>query len=491
VKQKNSILVVASEAAPFAKTGGLADAVSALVINLKRQGYQPSLIIPRYRCIGFEFSQNCISRKIQVPISDHTESIDLYETTLDKDIPVYLIDKPNYYDRDELYRTSSGDYKDNAERFVFFSRAVIESLPHLPRSVDVLHCNDWQTGLIPLYVNHFKQQRPDLQVLKTVFTIHNIAFQGLFWRFDMHLTGLPWSYFTTEGIEYYGDLNLMKGGIIYADAVNTVSEQYCREIQTPDFGCGLDGLLLKHKHKLSGILNGVDYQNWNPETDTHLPANYSAADLSGKQVCREHLLRKAHFNSESEETIIGMVTRLSSQKGLDLVSQAMPDLMSMPVKLILLGTGEVHYEEAFAELMQQYPGQFVFFNRFDESLAHLIEAGSDIFLMPSRYEPCGLNQMYSLRYGTIPVVRATGGLNDTVIDVTRYPKNGTGFKFANYNAEEMIQAIRKALVAYRSTSHWENIVRNGMECDFSWNNSAVKYGKLYRALLDNTPTDES
>ncbi|MBN1355634.1 glycogen synthase GlgA [bacterium] len=483
MKSKNTILLAASEASPFAKTGGLADAVSALAGSLKQLDYNPSIIIPRYRSVGLKYPQHCLKKNIQVPLSDRMESADLFRTELNAGIPVFLIDKPKYYDRDDLYRTKDGDHKDNAERFIFFSRAIIQALPYLPDPIDIVHCNDWQTALVPLYIDFLKSQRPDLQTIKTVFTIHNIAFQGLFWRFDMHFTGLPWSYFTPDALEYYGDMNLMKAGIIFADRITTVSEQYCREIQTPEFGCGLDGLLRKYGDKLSGILNGIDTTVWNPESDPDLARNYSINDLQGKQACKKDLLKKCKLNLDREDLLIGMITRLTSQKGLDLLSQALPALMEMPVGLILLGKGERHYEETFQDFSGRYSGRFAFINRFDESLAHLIEAGSDVFLMPSRYEPCGLNQLYSLRYGTVPVVRSTGGLHDTIVDVTRYPESGSGFKFKKYSALEMLQAVRKVLEIYADREKWRRIMKNGMAKDFSWEMSARHYDILYRLLL--------
>ena len=483
MKTSLNILFASPEAAPFAKTGGLADVIQALPKALKRIGHNPVIVIPRYKSVDHRFAQELVFSKINIPISDRSEEADVYRTYLDSDIPVYLIDKPQYYHRDELYGTSDGDYQDNAERFIFFSRAIVELIPLLSHSIDIVHCNDWQTGLIPLYLKHFQSNIKGAKKISTLFTIHNMAYQGLFWRFDMHLTGLPWDYFTQEGIEYYGDLNLLKAGIVYADALNTVSKQYCKDIQTSEFGCGLDGVLRSHQHKLHGIINGIDYSVWNPAKDPLIPVQYDVNNLDGKKQCKFNLLKRMGKEDRIDIPLIGMISRLNSQKGLNIISQSFENLMQRNITFILLGTGDRQYEEEFAHHQRQHPDQFSFQACFDESLAHLIEAGSDFYLMPSRYEPCGLNQQYSLRYGTIPIVRATGGLIDTVIDLDQHHETGTGFVFRDYTHRALLETVDRAVKLYGQQEYLKIIQKRGMLQDFSWESAADKYSELYHRIM--------
>ncbi len=480
---KNKILIAASELAPFARSGGLGSILSSLASSLKKLDQDIAVILPRYRCTRQFSDQHQFIRTIPIPISDRFESADLYETSHPEGFTVYLIDNQKYYDRDELYRTEEGDYLDNAERFIFFSRAVVELLPTLADPPRILHCNDWQTGLVPVYLHHLRNSSEYYATVRTLFTIHNLAFQGLFWRYDMHLTGLPWEYFIPENIEFFGDLNLLKGGIKYADAVNTVSPQYCKEIQTLEYGCGLDGFLRANNAKLSGILNGVDYSIWNPATDKFLPANYDEHNLDAKRICKKHLLNVVNLKADLDKPIIGLISRLNSQKGMDLFEQVIPDLVRRGFYIIVLGVGDRNYTDSLTVMANQHPTQMVFINRFDDQIAHLIHAGADMFLMPSRYEPCGMNQVFSLRYGDVPIVRKTGGLENTVIDVSEYPTTGTGFKFQEYSAQELLRCIDRALEKYRIPECWRKLQQEGMKQNFSWEETAKQYIDLYEQLL--------
>ncbi|MBN1552342.1 glycogen synthase GlgA [bacterium] len=483
MKSNFSILIVASEAEPFAKTGGLGEYVSSLAYSLKTLGHHPAIIIPRYRSIGSSLKQKIFKKSLTVSISDRSEESDIYQAFLEEDIPVYLVDKPKYFDRDDLYRSGEVDYPDNSERFIYFSRAVFELIPHLETIPDIVHCNDWQTGLVPLYIKHFRNRTNCYWNIKTLFTIHNMAFQGLFWRFDMHLTGLPWDYFTQDGIEYYGDLNLLKAGIIFSDTISTVSSQYSKEIQTQEYGCGLDGLLRSQKKRLYGIQNGIDYRKWDPKTDASIASHYSIDDLSGKKACKKKLLKIMKMEYRLKEPIISVISRLTRQRGMDLLSEALPEITERDVKIVILGIGDRQYEEELKAAAERYKTKLVFFNVFDEQLAHEIEAGSDMFLMPSRYEPCGLNQLYSLRYGTVPIVRATGGLEDTVEEDELDPSFSTGFKFHDYSVSALIKTLDRALTVYDNRRTWLKIMKNGMKKDYSWTASAIRYSGLYEKII--------
>ncbi len=479
------ILFAASEMVPFSKTGGLADVAGALTRALGKLGHEVRAIVPFYHATkqkGFDI--RATDHTFSVPISDREEYGEIFQADLDNDVKVYFVGKAAYYERDQLYGTSKGDYADNAERFIFFSKAALELCRVLDYHPDVIHCNDWQTGLVPIYIKTLLRNEPAFAHAASLFTIHNIAFQGLFWHLDLHLTNLPWELFTPDGIEFFGKLNLLKAGILSADVVSTVSPRYAREIQTPEFGCGMEGILRKRSDRLFGVLNGVDYGEWNPETDPYIVANYSSHDVSGKARCKADVLKEFGLTSRGGVPLLGVVSRLTDQKGFDILTPIMDDIAQENCQFVLLGTGEEKYERSFAELARKYPETIGVRIGFSNELAHKIEAGADIFLMPSKYEPCGLNQMYSLKYGTIPLVRATGGLDDTIIDYPSSPSaSGNGFKFEDYDSEALQAKIREAFGFYNESDTWSRIMQNGMKCDFSWDACARKYEELYEKAV--------
>ncbi len=478
------ILLATSEMVPFSKTGGLADVAGALGKALARRGNEVTAVVPFYRTTQEKsFSIEDIDTTFSAPISEREEYGEIFRTKLDG-VTVYFIGKESYFNRPELYRTSNGDYPDNAERFIFFSKAVIELCKVLDYRPDIVHCNDWQTGLVPLYLKTLHKDNPVFRKAATLLTIHNIGYQGLFWHLDMHLTNLPWDLFTPDGVEFYGKINLLKAGIISAHIINTVSPTYSKEIQTPEFGCGLDGLLRRRSDRLFGVLNGVDYDEWNPETDKYIAANYSPRDLSGKATCKSDLLKHFNLPAMNGTPLLGIVSRLDNQKGFDILAPVMDDIIGADYQFVLLGAGDNKYHTLFEKLAGKYPDRVGAELGFSNELAHKIEAGCDIFLMPSRYEPCGLNQMYSLKYGTVPLVRATGGLVDTVIHYPTSPSSsGNGFVFEEYSSTALLERIRQTRKYFSDQEEWKRIMLNGMACDFSWDVSAKKYEELYRNAL--------
>lgn len=478
------VLIASSEIVPFAKTGGLADVTGALSKALRRIGVEADCILPLYRSVDHgRFPMTPAGPQIPVPLGNREETGVVEETDAGDGVRAFLVRNDRYFDREFLYGTKEGDYSDNCERFTFFCRAVMEWLVRTGRKYDVLHCNDWQTALLPAYVRTLYSQEEAIRSAATVFTIHNLGYQGLFWNYDLPLTGLGWELFTPKGLEFYGKLNLMKAGLVFADILSTVSPTYSREIQTPEYGHGLEGVLYERREDLYGIINGIDDDEWNPATDRLIAAPFSLEDLTGKKECRADLLAEFGWTGPVEEPVIGMVGRLTPQKGLDLLSEIGEWLAWQPVRVVILGFGERSYEEAMAELGRKYPDRISVRLAYDNRLAHKIEAGADIYLMPSRYEPCGLNQIYSLKYGTVPIVRRTGGLADTVIDADEDSQGGTGFNFPGYDAEGLKAAVSRALAAYADRPRWEGIVRRAMEKDFSWGPSAREYVALYEKAL--------
>lgn len=460
----------------------MGDVVSALPQALIDLGVHSTLIIPRYSLIPERYPQERIANRVPVPIGDRYKHADLYRTFIHQ-LPVYLVDQPDYYAREAIYKTDSGDYPDNAERFIFFARSVVEMLPFLPEKPSVIHCNDWQTGLVPLYLKLFRTGHAAYEHVRSLFTVHNLAYQGLFWRFDMHLTGLPWEYFTPEGIEFYGDLNLLKAGLLYADAVNTVSPRYCREIQTTEYGCGLEGVLQSLQHKLYGILNGADYCRWSPVKNRMITREYSLDDVSGKSACKESLLAETSLDATLQDPVLAMITPLYSRKGLDLLEVCLSELILRGVKIILQGIGDRNYVNTFKKLAETNSSAFSFIHNLDQTVSQRIISGSDMLLKPSRFEPCGLNQLYAMRFGTIPIVHRTGGLDDTVFDGDPdRPGQQTGFKFDGYTMESLLGAVDRALEVYSQPPIWMSIMKSAMEQDFSWKRSAEHYLNLYRRL---------
>jgi len=478
------ILVAASEATPLARTSCMGDVVSALPESLLSLGIDITLIIPRHKIIPDTFKQEKILENIPVSIGDRHVSTDIYLTHIN-DLPVYLVDQPAYFDRPDLYQSENGDYPDNAERFIFFSRAVVDLLPFYEKKPSIIHCHDWQTGLTPLYLRLFQENHPEFRDVKSLFTVHNLAYQGLFWRFDMHLTGLPWKYFTPESIEFYGDLNLLKAGLVHSDAINTVSPTYCREIQTPEFGCGLDGVLRTRKDNLYGILNGADYTQWSPDIKTGIAASYSISNLSGKKTCKAELLKQAQLNVSVDKPLISMISPLFTRKGVDLLELSIKQLVDRNCQIILQGRGDRNYMKIFQSLAEQFSDNFAFFNDLSQSFSKKVIAGSDLLLTPSRFEPCGLNQIYALRFGTIPIAHKTGGLDDTVVDIDSLnDKHPTGFKFSEYSGESLMMTVNRALELYNDPEAWQSLMISGMKQDYSWKRSAEKYSELYSKILE-------
>ncbi|MGD0014342.1 MAG: glycogen synthase GlgA [Bryobacteraceae bacterium] len=467
------ILMVASEAMPFAKTGGLADVVGALSATLRARGEDVAVLMPRYRGISLE-GLPCTYQDLRVWLGAEQYTLNVYRAT-DREVPYFLVDCPSLYDREGLYGDASGDYPDNPIRFAVLSRVALTIIRHVFRP-EVIHCHDWQAALAPIYARTVFGADPTFLGLPIVLTIHNLGYQGLFAPAILPRIGLDPDLFTPAFLEFFGKVNLLKGGIQTADAITTVSPTYAREIQMPELGFGLDGVLKARGETVTGILNGVDYAEWDPASDPHIVARYSPENLEGKRRCKADLLEAFGLPPERIEwPLIGMVSRLAGQKGFDLIEEAADELLREDASFVTLGIGDPEYEALLRRLSAEHPERAGARIGFDNPLAHRIEAGADIFLMPSLYEPCGLNQMYSLRYGTVPVVRATGGLEDTIDETT-------GFKFREYTAEAMMGALRAALEAWQDRERWTAMMLAGMRQDYSWNASAARYSELYRRL---------
>ncbi len=479
------ILFVASEAVPFAKTGGLGDVAGSLPKALKEMDCDIRVAIPYYRMAKKgDFDVSLLFEDVEISLFGEVLKDDIFFSEADGAIPLYLINKDEYFDREYLYGTSKGDYFDNVERFVYFSRMAFLLCKRLDFQPNVFHCNDWQTGLVPAYLKTMYTEDPFFSGTSSLFTIHNIAYQGIFHEKKLETTELRREVYHGGGIEYWGKINFLKAGIVFSDIINTVSRRYSQEIQTPEFGYGLDGVLRGRSEDLYGILNGADYGEWNPKTDPLIAANYDETDLSGKVKCKQDLLEEFNLpGSLNKLPLIAVISRLADQKGLDLLEEGIEELMKMDLGFVLLGTGNERYHQLFGRIAKEYPKKAGIKIAYDNTLAHKIEAGSDIFLMPSRYEPCGLNQMYSLRYGTVPLVRATGGLEDTIQDYKQKTGEGTGFKFYNYSSRDFLDTVRRALVVYRDRKSWKALMIRGMKADFSWQRAAREYVDLYKKAM--------
>jgi starch synthase len=472
------ILFVASEGLPYSKTGGLADVIEALPKALRAMGHEVAVLLPRYR--GNKIASVLIS-SVTVPLGDTLHFPSIAEGKPVEGVRYFFVDEPAFFDRAELYGDKTGDYPDNPERFAEFSRVAIEFMKRLWLP-DVVHCHDWQSALVPVLLRTQHAEDRALRSLPAVLTVHNLGYQGVFPRSALRRIGLPETLFTVDALEFYGKVNFLKGGLIFADYLTTVSRRYSKEIQTPEYGWGLDGVIRDRSERLMGILNGVDYAIWSPETDTLIAENYSARNLDGKKVCKKDLLASFRLPEENlDRPVIGIVSRFADQKGFDLISQVSGELMKENLALVALGTGQPEYENLFRQLAEKYPARVGVKIGYDNTLAHKIEAGSDMFLMPSRYEPCGLNQIYSLRYGTVPIVRATGGLDDTIQSFVAKTQQGTGFKFEEYDGGALLACVREALKTYRQAEAWHAAQVNGMARDFSWKTSAAAYVTLYEA----------
>jgi starch synthase len=475
------VLMITPEATPFAQTGGLGEVLSALPAELAGLGAEVDVLMPKYRSITPETHPiEKTDLTLAVDLNARLVSAGLWKLTHPSGARYLFLDCEEFFDRQYLYGTPDGDYADNAERFVFLTRAAIELARATGTHYDVFHSHDWQAALTPVYLRTLYAGEPLLQESAAVMTIHNLGYQGIFWHLDMPLVGVGWEFFTPRHMEFHGKLNFLKSGIVFADEVNTVSPGYRNEILTPEFGFGLEGVLLEKGPQLSGILNGVDYRVWNPERDPLIAATYSPDDLTGKAVCKADIQQVAGLPCRTETTLIGMVSRLSSQKGVDIVAEIFPALMERGVQVVLLGTGDARFQAEFKELKNLYPDQTGIFLSYDYALAHKIFAGSDMILVPSRYEPCGLNQLYALKYGTVPIVRSTGGLTDTVEEFDAADDSGTGFRFTDPDPSDLQAAIFKALdVFVDSPDAWKRLMIRGMKKDFSWKRSAEAYIRLY------------
>lgn len=481
------ILMCASEVAPFAKTGGLADVVGALPPELAQRGHDVRIVLPLHGCINREKYE--ITKTIDllgVPVGYGEKWCSVFQTKLPgTHIPVYLLEFNQYFARTALYQHDGEDYGDNAERFAFFSRACLQLCKALHFAPDVIHCHDWQTGLIPVYLKTFERESPLLSRTASVLSIHNLGYQGVFPKEEIVHCQLGWESFNEGNLEFYGKINYLKAGILWADKVSTVSPTYAAEIQTPEHGWALDGALRSRSPDLVGILNGCDYREWDPSRDDLLPQKYDVNAIKGKAACKEELQRVFDLPVDPKVPVIGMVTRLAYQKGVDVLAAAVPQFMPLDVQFVVLGTGEVWAHFYYGDLPKHFPGKAGAYIGFDETRAHLVMAGSDFFLMPSRYEPCGLSQLAALRYGSLPIVRDTGGLNDTVENYDEVTGFGDGFKFHNLTPEAIRDTIGWAVSTYYDRPwHITSMISRAMQKRFRWADSAHRYEELYHWALE-------
>ena len=483
-----NIVFIASEATPLAKTGGLADVVGSLPHALKQLGHDVTIILPFYR-------QHLSKNNIQTQALPHTIEMwadhkkhlcPLHEATVDG-LRFVLIEQDDLFDREGLYGPAGGAYDDNLLRFALFDRVALEAAATLNKRVDILHCHDWQTGLIPLLLKTQYQHYANIARAKTIYTIHNLAYQGVFPADWIHRLGLPTHHFHPDGYEFYGQINCMKAGIESADMITTVSPTYAQEILTPEYGCALEGFLAQHSQKLTGIVNGLDIEDWNPATDKILAANFAAGKVAGKAKCKQALQQQAGLDIDAKLPLLTLISRLAEQKGIDLLIANIKTWLNRGYQLAILGSGDTENERALKSLAAQYPKQMYFFCGFDEKLARQIYAAGDIFLMPSRFEPCGLGQLMAMRYGNIPVVRATGGLKDTVVDYNQSKSKSTGFHFEAASAQAFDVAVEQAIAAFQTPSIWSRIRNRALKRDSSWQASAQTYADLYQTLLKPAP----
>jgi starch synthase len=474
------IMFLSPEIFPFIRVGGLAEVAHDLPLALGARGHRVEIVAPKCKMPAEqEALLEPVDLTLEVPVSWRRHRAEVFKHQLNPDVTVYFISHEHLFDRDGLYGNSYGDYEDNAERFIFYSRASVELALALGWKLDVIHANDWTTGLVPLYIKSLYADEPALSKVGNLMTVHNLGAQGTFWHYDMPLTGLGWEYFTPQGMEFYGKINFLKAGLIFADVISTVSQTYAKEILDQEQGCGLEGVLGDRKDRLQAVINGLDYKTWNPEIDTKIAANFSSNKLAPKKECREALRKIMGLAKQSKRPLAAVVGRLLDRKGLDLLAPAMEHILDMGLDVIVMGHGEDHYHVLLESLARKRPGQFAVQIGYKGDLAHQLMAGADMLLMPSRYEPCGLHQMQALRYGTVPVVRATGGLEDTVVDHdTAGP--GTGFKFREFSQDAMIGALSRALEAYAQPDVWQEIMQRGMSQDFSWDSAVPKYEEIYK-----------
>ncbi|MCU7490270.1 MAG: glycogen synthase GlgA [Bacteroidota bacterium] len=493
--KKLKILFVTSEVVPFVKTGGLADVSAALPQTLTELGHEVRIVVPKYGAIDerrFKIHEVVRLKDLTLKIGEKDVVFSLRSSFLvgqKARVQIYFLDNYEYFgSRQGLYvdPNTGTDYPDNDERFILLARSIFELINKLGWIPDIIHGNDWQTGLIPAYLKTLYKNDDSLSAVKSIFTVHNLAYQGFFPKSEFSKTGLPEELNSEKGIEIYGRLNFMKSGLMFSDAITTVSERYAEEItKDEELSAGLKSVLTKRKKDLYGIINGIDDKVWNPETDSLIPKKYSAKTLDEKAENKKALTEKFELPYDENVPVIGCISRLVDAKGFDLIAAIIEDLMKMNLQVVLLGTGDRKYHTLFENIHSKYPQKFSCYLGFDDELAHLIEAGSDMFLMPSRYEPCGLNQMYSLMYGTVPVVRETGGLADTVEKYNEKEETGNGFVFKKYDPQDLLKEIKRAVKIFGDKKAWTKIAKSGMKCDFSWTASAKKYVDLYKKILNN------
>jgi len=473
------ILFLSPEICPFIRVGGLAEVAHDLPLALGARGHQVEVVAPKCKMPPeLEAGLEPLDISLEVPVSWRRHKAAVYKHDLSPTVTVYFISHEHLFDRDGLYGNAYGDYEDNAERFIFYSRASVELASAMGWRLDAVHANDWTTGLVPLYLKSLYADRQEFSRAGTVMTIHNLGAQGMFWHYDMPLTGLGWEYFTPQGLEFYGKINFLKAGLVFADLITTVSETYAKEILTAEQGCGLEGVINSRKERLQAVVNGLDYQTWNPETDPLITANFSALDLTPKKLCQEALRKRMGLPEGSIRPLAAVVGRLLDRKGLDILAPSLERVMDMGLDVAVMGHGEDHYHVLLKSLARKRPEQLAVQIGYNSELAHQIMAGSDMLLMPSRYEPCGLHQMQAMRYGSVPVARATGGLEDTIAD--HGPDSpGTGFKFAEFSSDAFIGALGRALQTFARPSEWQEIMKRGMARDFSWDRAAPRYEEIY------------
>ena len=478
------ILLASSELYPYSKTGGLADMVGALAKTLARGGHRVGVVTPLYAGIRERFPElKQLDLYLDIPLGTRQVRAEIWSLESVKGLTVYFLDQPGFYQRRDLYQEGGVDYPDNAERFIFFSKAVARLALELVWQPEVLHVHDWQSSLAALLIHHQRKQTGQGSTPGICLTIHNLAYQGLFPASQYGLTNLPRDYFTPRGVEFYGKLSCLKAGLVYSDVITTVSPRYAREITTEELGCGLDGLLRQRNSTLVGILNGVDYEEWNPTNDRFLKYPYRASDLKGKTANKLDLQKEFGLPVDASIPLFGSVGRLAEQKGVDIMFGALEEMAGAGLQFVLVGSGVPAFERAYQDLARRFPSQVAVQIGFDEGWSHRIEAGCDFFLMPSRFEPCGLNQMYGLRYGTIPIVRTTGGLDDTVIDVREDPDKANGIKFVEYSAPALAKGIRKALVLFKESALFHRFRLNAMSADFSWDRMVARYVEVYQQAV--------
>ncbi len=478
------ILLASSEVHPYSKSGGLADMVGALAKFLARDGHQVEVVTPLYRGIQERFPEiKPFDWTLNLPLGDRSVQASVRTCAPEERLKFYFVDQPEFFQRAGLYEENGISYPDNAERFIFFSKCVINLSRYLPWQPELVHVHDWQTALVPLFILHERLHGGWTNAPRSCLTIHNLAFQGVFPKAQFALTNLPASYLHPEGVEFFDYMNSLKAGICYADMLTTVSPRYAREITTEQFGCALDGVLRRRQTSLTGILNGADYGEWKTENNPYLRHSYSVRNLSGKPANKLILQNEMGLPADATIPLFGTVSRLADQKGMDIELGALEEMLSAEMQFVLLGSGSSEFEKGFRKLALRYPTKAAIRIGFDQGLSHRIEAGCDFFLMPSKFEPCGLNQLYSLRYGTIPIVRTTGGLDDSVTDISESTELADGIKFQEYSVRALAKGIRKALVLYENKKWMAHYIRNAMKRDFSWERTTKEYEKFYRKFL--------